>query len=124
MGFMLELDLPEDLATDGYVIVQSLQYKKMYDSQADYTTVECKVVVGDPDRTEVINYKSDSSITGLDSSDVQTTYDNTGVDYKLTEDDANDYGAEFFKTREGDEESYKTEQYGDYNGNKKQSCLV
>ena len=125
MGFMLQLDLPSDLAIDGAVIVQSVQYRKKYSTSADYTTVECKVVVGDSSKTEVFNYKSDSSITGLtDDGSAQTSYDATGSDYKLTEDDASSTGAEFYRAREGDEESYKTEQYGEYTGNKKQSCLV
>jgi len=107
MGFMLQLDLPSDLAIDGAVIVQSVQYKKKYSTSADYTTVECKVVVGDSSKTEVFNYKSDSSITGLtDDETAQTSYDATGSEYKLTEDDASSTGAEFYRAREGDEESY------------------
>lgn len=79
MGFQLVLDLPSDLAANGAVIVQTVQYRKEYEYGSEYTTVECKVVVGDADKTEVSNYKSDvyQGINGLDENGDKVAYATT-----------------------------------------------
>ena len=77
MGIQLVLDLPSHLAKDGAMIVQTIQYRKEHEYEDLYTTVWCKVVVGDADKTEVTNYKSDvyQGINGETSQDDAVTYD-------------------------------------------------
>ena len=120
MGMYLTLDLPSDLALDGAVIVQTVTYRKEFDYGSESTTVECKVVVGNADRTEVANYKG--SVDGTNENGEEISY-NAFAEDKLDHDEI-DEGSEFYMIREDDKSSYETEEFGEYSGNKKQNCLV
>ena len=122
MGMFLSLDLPTELASNGTVIVQSVRYRKEFNFGGDYVTVSCKTVVGDANKTEVLNYRGQEKIDGNDSTGTPTTYDVTGEADKITEDMAEE-GLEFYRMRE-DEGAYALEEYGEYTGNSKQKCLV
>jgi hypothetical protein len=117
MGMYLTLDLPTELASEGAVIVQTVRYRKEY-SYGDWTTVDCKTVVGDSDATEIINYKGTTNVLDV----TEGTYDSIAVDDKLNEEDVSE-GEEFYVKREDDDGAYELT-YGDYANNSKQNCLI
>lgn len=126
LGFMFELDISAKLIPERTIIYQYLQYKKSDDPWADWVGVACKTQVGNRDKVEVINFRGQEILDGMDYSGadpVKSTWDTQHSGDKV-EFDPRD-GSEFFRIREDDEDVYKLDDFGSSTaGNKVQRCLA
>jgi len=126
LGFLFELDISAKLIPDRAIIYQYLQYKKSDDPWADWVGVACKTQVGNRDGVEVINFRGQEILDGMDYSvdpAVKSLWNEQHSAEKV-EFDPRD-GSEFFRIREDDEEVYKLDDFGSSTaGNKVQRCLA
>jgi len=76
--------VPVALIPDGTVLYQYAQYKKEYDDE--WTGLACKVVAGDAEATEVINFKGYEDLTGKDSTGDNVAWEEQHVDDKVAVD--------------------------------------
>jgi len=56
---ILEVDVPKETIADGVEITQTVSYRPKYDYSAEYSTVDCKTIVGSTTEVEVTNKKSE-----------------------------------------------------------------
>lgn len=115
----MTLDLPSELANDGAIIVQQVRYRKVT-NYGDWHTVACATVIGSPSDSQVFNYRGKEPIDGYDENGDAVTYTSAGEADMIT---APEEGIEFYERRE-DDDAYKTNDYGEYTGNKLQNCLA